>query len=418
MQLKIKKLVYGGEGLGHCDGRTVFVPYVLPDEVVRVQPVEQKKKFVRGRLIELVEASAMRSAPACAHFTACGGCHYQHIPYAEQLRYKEEILRETLRRVGRIGWDAPITTHPSPALGYRNRAQWKVRAAEGGRRMGYFRGGSTALCPVDACPVLSPRLAEALAALGARVAAGELPETLREVEVFADAGDSRLLLNASLAEFPGAPAEVAETLRRALPGIETLLLHESSRDRFELFGPGYLHYEAAGQRYRVGHLSFFQANRFLLDELIRVVASDRGGDLALDLFAGVGVFAVALTATFQQVVAVEANPAAFRDLETNLAGRAACAIHLDVKEYLQGCTEKPGLVVLDPPRGGVEAAALEGIAALGPERITYVSCDPATLARDLEALARSGYATTELHLFDMFPQTYHVETVARLERRG
>jgi len=423
MQVRIEKLVYGGEGLGHHEGSTVFVPFVLPGELVRVRAVERKKKFIRGQALEIIEPAAGRTTPPCPHFTACGGCHYQHMPYEEQLRTKAEILRETLRRLGRLEWPGDIQTHASPPLGYRNRAQWKVRplsppdgAAHPG--IGYFRAGSNALCAVDECPVLSPKLAAVLRALQQLAARGELPATLREVEAFADASDTQVLLNASQVSFDGSPAAFAERLRAAIPGTETILLHESSRDRYELFGPGHITYAVAGGAYRVGHMSFFQVNRFLIEEMVRAVTADASGGHALDLYAGVGLFGLPLAHRFERVTAVESNPAAARDLVENLKVRegAAQAVGADVEQFLRGVNEAPDLVVLDPPRAGVEAAVLDRLIALVPPRITYVSCDPSTLARDLNRLTGAGYQIAELHLFDVFPQTFHIESLVQLVR--
>ncbi len=424
MDVKIEKLVYGGEGLAHHDGATIFVPFVLPGEVVAVEPIERKKKFVRGRLQQLIAPSPERAAAPCPHFTVCGGCHYQHISYPAQLSYKVEILRETLWRIGKVQWEGPIQAHPSPPFGYRNRAQWKARPVGGRLGIGYFQASSSALCAVDECRVLSSQLEETLAALRRLGVEGHLPATLREIEAFAS-GDGEILLNASLADFTTAPATLAETLRHALPGVESILLHESSRDRMELFGPGFLHYAAAGARYRVGHLSFFQANRFLIDELAQALAADSQGRLALDLFAGVGLFTIPLARRFERVVAVESNPAAAGDLKANIesSGGVAQAVNEDVETFLRHWTEPPDWVALDPPRSGVPAGALERLAQLAPECITYVSCDPATLARDLAVLtrpdepSRATYALSELHLFDIFPQTFHIESLARLRRR-
>ena len=426
MNVKIEKLVYGGEGLGHHEGRTVFVPFVLPDEVVTVRPIDSRKKFVRGRVQQVVTPSAQRTAPACPHFAVCGGCHYQHIPYEAQLKYKAEILRETLGRIGRVNWEGPIATHPSPPFGYRNRAQWKILpVSEGaGAAIGYHQAGSSALCPVDECPILSPRLAATLAALRELLAQGKAPAMLREVEAFADAADAKILLNVSLERFDASPATLAETLRGALPGAETILLHETRHDRFELFGPGFIHYDAGGVHYRVGHLSFFQVNRFLVDELARAVSEEEPGTLALDLFAGVGLFTVPLSRRFQRVLGVESNPATARDLQANIeqSGVQAQQVNLQAESLLADWNETPELVVLDPPRAGVPAAALARLVQLAPARITYLSCDPATLARDVAALTgpvgKAGpYEIHEVHLFDVFPQTYHIESLVRLKRR-
>jgi 23S rRNA (uracil1939-C5)-methyltransferase len=418
MQLRIEKLVYGGEGLGHSDGRAVFVPFVLPGEVVRIEPLERRKKFVRGRAREILEPSALRAAPRCRHFTQCGGCHYQHIPGAQQLACKADILRETLARIGGVRWQDEIVAHASPEFGYRNRAQWKVRPQGRGAAIGYFRAGSSALCAAEECPVLSPRLSEALEAFAALLRDGRLPATPREVEVFADAADERALVNLSCAELSPAPLEMAGAVRRAMPFVESVLLYDMRTERFELDGPGFLRYLVGERSLRVGHLSFFQANRFLLGDLLECAISGAGGALALDLYSGAGFFAHQLAERFARLIAVESNEAAARDLEENLAaaGAGARVVKSDVTKFLSRWDERPDLVLLDPPRAGADAAALERLASLAPEEIRYVSCDPATLGRDLARLAAAGYAIRSLHLFDMFPQTYHIESLAILGR--
>lgn len=424
MNVKIEKLVYGGEGLAHSEGQTVFVPFVLPGEVVAVRPTERKKKFVRGQLQHIITPAAERMVAECPHFAACGGCHYQHIPYGQQLEVKQQILRETLSRLGRVKWESEIHAHASPEFGYRNRAQWKLRQLGDRSAMGYFRSSSTALLPVERCPIVSPRLEAALAVLRQLLAGGRLPGTLREVEAFVDERDEKLLLNASCTEFEGSPAALAETLRETLGDVESILLHESSRDRFELFGPGHITYRAAGAEFRVGHLSFFQVNRHLVDEMTLTVTEQATGASVLDLFAGVGLFSAPLARGCEKLAAVESNEAAVRDLQTNLApaGAKAQAVCADAERYLAGVTEPPDVVVLDPPRAGVAPAALQQLLRLGPARIVYLSCDPATLARDLGGLtgAATGspgeYQIREMHLFDVFPQTYHIETLVTLQR--
>jgi len=196
MEITIEKLIYGGEGLAHHEGSTVFVPFVLPAERVIAAAVEQKKKFVRAKAERIVEPSPERTAAPCPHFGICGGCDYQHIPYDAQLRYKAEIFRETLRRIGRVEWAGEITTHASPPWGYRNRAQWKVRPLENpaadssvdsGRAnlgIGYFRSNSTVLCAVEDCKIISPLLLKSLLSLREALAAGAMPRSLREIEAF------------------------------------------------------------------------------------------------------------------------------------------------------------------------------------------------------------------------------------------
>src|SRR5271156_5736504 len=267
MDITIEKLIYGGDGLAHHEGSTVFVPFVLPAERVSAETVEQKKKFIRARVERFLERSPERATPRCPHFGVCGGCHYQHIPYEAQLKYKAEILRETLRRIGRIEWPGEIVAHASPPWGYRNRAQWKVRPlgedGAGGMGIGYFRANSTALCAVEDCAILSPLLLKSLLALRAAAAGGMLPRELREIEAFAGANDSKLLVTATFAGFPAGAQTFADKLRATLPETESLLFHDPTRERMQLDGPGFVETEAAGLTYRVGHFSFFQVNRFL-----------------------------------------------------------------------------------------------------------------------------------------------------------
>ena len=428
MEITIEKLIYGGEGLAHHDGSTVFVPFVLPAEKVSAATVEQKKKFIRARMERLLDPSPERAAARCPHFAVCGGCDYQHIPYELQLRYKTEILRETLRRIGRVEWTGEIAAHASPPWAYRNRAQWKVRPlgedGVGGMGIGYFRANSTALCVVEDCSILSPLLLKSLLALRAAAAGGMLPRELREIEAFAGANDSKLLVTATLAGFPADAQAFADKLRATLPETESLLFHDPTRERMELDGPGYVETEAAGSTYRVGHFSFFQVNRFLADELVRtVVEGEPEGRLALDLFAGVGLFSLPLAKRFARVIAVEANPAAARDLEANTSGKVARSGRVievraaDVEQFLAKYKEKPELVLLDPPRTGLTPGTIKHLARVAPARITYISCDPPTLARDLAAFLKSGYEISAVHLFDLFPQTFHMEAVVGLRRR-
>ena len=436
MLVTIEKLIYGGEGLAHDAGSTVFVPFVLPGEKVDADAIERKKKFVRAKLDRVVEPSRERIAAPCPHFGACGGCNYQHIPYDGQLEYKIEILRETLRRLGRIDWTGAIKAHASPPWNYRNRAQWKIRPAVSGNDgeinasgdaqlgIGYFRANSTALCPVTECSILSPLLEKTLKALRVAVERGEFPKQLREIEAFVNSSDEKLLLTATFSGFPSRAAELAEKFRGIAPEIESLLFFNPTRERMELFGPGFIEYETLGVKYRVGHFSFFQVNRFLVEDLaLQVTRGDEAleqerGRLALDLFAGVGLFAIPLAKRFERVVAVESNPAAARDLENNLRGAGTIEVRAsDVEKFLERYKERPELVVLDPPRAGVEPGVIKSLLRMKPASITYVSCEPPTLARDLAALRDGGYDIADIQLFDLFPQTFHMETVVQLRRQ-
>jgi 23S rRNA (uracil1939-C5)-methyltransferase len=429
LRLSIEKLIYGGDGLAHADGNTIFVPFVLPGEEVRANTKSKKKKLVWAELLEVTSPAKEREKAKCAHYQKCGGCHYQHIPATEQLRLKKDILRETLSRLGGITWDGAILEHSADPYGYRNRAQWAVRSGMP-RALGYFLPESSVIVPIDECPVLSPRLARTFAQLQEMARSGRLPEGIQEIEAFADSADEKIALNVAFEKFPKPAADLASTFREVLPEIESLLLLDQKKNRFELTGPGYLTHETGGYKYRVSHLSFFQVNRFLIEDLLKTVTANAQGALALDLYSGVGFFTLPLTKAFQRVVSVDANLAATRDLYANaeIAGVTIVSHNEHAEEFLKKTEEKPDFVILDPPRAGLGAEAAEKLAELGAKEIVYLSCDPSTLARDLAVLTGSSrkpkeitgpsirYEITEMHLFDLFPQTFHIETLVRLRR--
>ena len=431
LQVRIEKLIYGGDGLAHADGHTIFVPFTAAGEQLTIEPLERRKKWIRGCAIEILAPSPDRVTPECPHFGICGGCHYQHISLASQLRYKTEILRETLRRIGGISWEGPIAIHESPPFGYRNRAQWAVHRDGESRKLGYFMAGTSTVCVVNVCPVLSPRLSQCLAELQALLSSGAMPGNVAEVEAFADGHDERLALNVAFESFAAPPEDLAAAIRSAVQNVESLLLLDRKKERFELLGPGYISQQAGEHRYRVSHLSFFQVNRFLIGDLLKTVLGGQPGALALDLFAGVGFFSLPLARKFARVVVVDTNLAATRDLRANaeVAEANIVSVHSPVDSFLRQFREKPDLVVLDPPRAGLGPESAKRLAVIAPYEIAYLSCDPATLARDLAVFLGGAktsahpasqrtatYAIAEMHLFDLFPQTYHIETLVRLRR--
>jgi 23S rRNA (uracil1939-C5)-methyltransferase len=429
LRLSIEKLVYGGDGLGHAEGNTVFTPFVLPGEVVRAEVKSRKKKTVWAKALEVVEPAAARVKAPCPHFGICGGCNYQHIEFAEQTRLKIGILRETLSRLGGISWAGEIAAHSAEPYGYRNRAQWAVRSGMP-RALGYFLPESSVIMPVDTCPVLSPRLAETFGLLQEMARSGKLPTGILEIEAFADSADEKIALNVAFDAYPKPAAELAEYFRAELPKIESLLLLDQKKERFELTGPGYLTHQAGGFSFRVSHLSFFQVNRFLIEELLAAVTKGAKGKLALDLYAGVGFFTLPLAKTFTKVVSVDANLAATRDLYANaeLAGVEVTTHNEHTEDFLKKPQDRPDLVVLDPPRSGLGAEAAGKLVELGAPEVIYLSCDPSTLARDLAVLTGSAkkpaeiaaagpfYEITAIDMFDLFPQTFHIETLVRLRR--
>jgi 23S rRNA (uracil1939-C5)-methyltransferase len=427
--LSIEKLLYGGDGLAHEEGSTVFVPYVLPGEQVRASVRTRKKKLIHANLEEVKQAAAARIKPRCPHFGVCGGCHYQHIEFAEQVRQKKEILRETLSRLGGVTWTGEIQEHTAEPYGYRNRAQWAFRDAMP-RAFGYFLPESARILPIDECAVLSPGLARAFGQLQELARANSLPPGILEVEAFVDSTDAKLALNVAFERFPKPAKDLSAEFKAALPGLESLLLLDQSKNRFELTGPGYLEHKAGEFTFRVSHLSFFQVNRFLIEDLMKTVLAGMKGGYALDLYAGVGFFALPLAKTFSRVVSVDANLAATRDLQVNAeaAGVQVVSNHEHTEDFLKKEQESPEFVVLDPPRSGLGAEAAARLANMGAPEIVYLSCDPSTLARDLAVLTGSErkpasevttthrYEIAKVDLFDLFPQTFHIETLVRLRR--
>jgi 23S rRNA (uracil1939-C5)-methyltransferase len=448
MLLSIEKLIYGGDGLARtlagADGRSmaVFVPFVLPGERVDVEIRHEKPGFARGSVTHLIEASPHRVEARCPYFRQCGGCHYQHIPYERQLEFKTEILRETLQRIAKIELKAELHLHASPPWNYRNRTRLQVQTAPE-FALGYFRFGSHEFLPVRECPISSPLLNRIMARL-LELRGLNCPAAVQEIELFADAADERLLAWA----FCGREAEKqdllrwAEALERDVPEITGVTFfssryrsseRESSERRPEDDPPMDLkslaqssakaiRYRTKNHEYQVSAGAFFQVNRYLIDELVSVVTGDARGDVALDLYAGVGLFSAALARNFHHIFGVEASQTSYGDLVQNVPANVK-AVGARTEDYLRSdylrsrpARKRPDLVVLDPPRTGAGKVAIRSLVELGAPRIRYVSCDPATLARDIAPLLAAGYHIEEAHLFDLFPETFHIESVMLLAR--
>lgn len=432
MLLTIDKLIYGGNGLAHLPaddkgpGKAVFLPFVLEGERVEGEITEQKPGFARARATKILEASPQRVQPDCPYFGQCGGCHYQHASYEHQLQIKSAILRETLRRVGKIDLAQEIRVHASPHWNYRNRTRLRLRTHP--FVLGYNRFGSSELLAIEQCPISSPLINRAIAALWDLGRAGQASPEVSEIEFFANAEDTQLLVELTVEEKgwrQGRKSDLLQfvrALRAALPQvIGGALFHQNSQGLLqredipaelqETCGADHLLYSTSAANYQVSAGSFFQTNRFLTDKLVELVTEGRSGDYALDLYAGTGLFSVALAKKFREVGAVESSLFSFHDLRHNCPANVRCFQEL-VEDFLAG-TERD-LAVVDPPRAGLGEKVAGLLAASGTPRITYVSCDPATLARDLTVLMGAGYRIEEAHLVDLFPQTFHIESVLHL----
>ncbi len=410
----IEKWVYGGEGLARISAdqepshrtatdseresepksrsHVVLAPFVLPGETVRVRPGPK----VHAELLEVLTPSADRIEPYCPLFTDCGGCHYQHAPYEFQLARKVEILQEQLQRVGKIEFDGEIGILSGEPFGYRNRAQFHIDFSEGKGRIGYRAARSHRLVPVDAdCPVSSPGLNAALAKMREKLDEPEFPRFLQALEIFTNETDVQINVLES-------DRKIA---RRFYDWCESVVA---------------LDYETRHGMFRVSPKAFFQVNRFLVEPLVEAVVADHRGGSALDLYAGVGLFAVPLGRRFEKVMAVESSRAAALDLEGN-AIRAQVPVNMKTaraEQYLAELTKTPDLIVADPPRAGLGQGVVADLQRLGPAKLVIVSCDPATLARDLATLVSGDtpYKIDSMTMVDLFPQTFHMETVVHLSR--
>lgn len=416
--VQIEKPIYGGSFLTHLEGRAVFVPLVLPGEQARVRVMEEKRSYATAEADEIISCAPERIPAACPYFGPCGGCQYQHADYSAQLRFKQAILRETLER-GRVHTPDEIEILSGVPWSYRNRIRL---AFDPHGNPGYRGRRSHHVIPSAQCPIAAPLPVKAAAEFAqlVRVLAPAFHPT--ELALFCNREETSLIARV-FSEKPGTLDldGLARALWDRIPALTGLELvidgragkvpHPVSR-----WGESSLSYRAAGFDYRVDHGAFFQVNRWLVELLVERVIANRKGSVAWDLFAGVGLFARRLAAVFERVVAVESAPSATGALAQNLSGASASTVTSTTLEFLRRSRkgEPPDLIVVDPPRTGLGSETTSLLAELAAPSVTYVSCDPATLARDLHALLAVGYAIERLTLADLFPQTFHIEAIVDL----
>jgi 23S rRNA (uracil1939-C5)-methyltransferase len=412
LEVRVERILPGGVGMAHAEGQTLLVSLSAPGDLVRVRVDSVRGRLAFAAVAEVLQPSPRRVEPPCPYFGRCGGCDFQQLSYEAQLEAKAEIIRDCLRRVARTEPPGEITVVPSPEVWrYRSRARWQHDPRR--RLLGYYERGSHRVCDVADCPVAAPPVNERLKRLRDLMGEGRLPHAS---EFEAVAGDGGVALDPRVE-----PGDGLEQSRRV-----------------------------GGETYRFDAGCFFQINHTLLDALVAeglrgvghgsgegvdgavnakggtvdagIEMVDAGGGTALDLYSGVGLFTLPLARTFGRVVAVEGNPASADYARRNLADASLTNARVEtsaVADWLAANAERLGsadFILLDPPRAGAEPETVAAIIRLRPRHISYVSCDPATLARDLRALLDAGYRLDSLRAFDMFPQTHHVETVVHLFR--
>jgi 23S rRNA (uracil1939-C5)-methyltransferase len=399
-ELTLDNAAYGGESIGRLsDGRAVFVPFSIPGETIRIRITEDKKKYARGELLEVLDPSPFRVAPRCRHFGVCGGCHYQHIAYEQQLVIKRKILKDQLERIGKLT-NPPIEDMiASPNIyNYRNHVQFHV---SGGRKPGFFRADKKGIVEISEChlpeellnkiwPLLEVEPQTGISTLGLRLGMDDdILLTLESSNVFD-----------------------AEFNVEALP---VSVVHISPQEVQVLAGSAYTVMQVKGRNFQVSAGSFFQVNLPQAEKMVAIIEEviPEGCGTILELYAGVGLFSAFIANRVNKFVAVESSPQASEDFVENLD-------EFDNVELFQGAVEEilphldiqPEIVLMDPPRAGVEKNVLEKIIATSPDQVVYISCDPATLARDARRLVQGGYRPVKFIPIDLFSQTYHIETLS------
>jgi 23S rRNA (uracil1939-C5)-methyltransferase len=401
--LELTQMAYNGFSIGRHEGKVIFVPYAMPGERVEVKVIEERMHWAKAELVRVLDESPNRVEPRCEHFGpgGCGGCHWQHIEYGAQLEFKTQIVMEQIRRLGGI-LEAEVKPGRSVSApwGYRNHA----RLHGDDKGWGFVKADKSGILPIKTCPVLHDKLA------------GLLPVP------FPPAPDNSLVLRAGIRT--GERMMVLETksgftLKHPLPEDTSLVLSPKKRKPKVLAGKDFFHEEVAGRSFRISARSFFQVNTEGAEGLVRLVGKcgqPEADKHVVDLYSGVGLFLLSLkTDDMKTAAAVESDPSAFSDLRANCGDETEGRVQLvqkTVRSALGDVIKSADVVICDPPRRGCGRDVIKKILRLKPARLVYVSCDPATLARDARYLTRGGYRLREVRPVDLFPQTYHIETVS------
>ncbi len=401
IEVTIQLLAYGGDGMGRlADGRAVFIPFTLPGERVLARLVEEKRGHARAELVEVLQAAPQRIAPRCAHFGVCGGCHYQHMSYDAQLAFKTGILRDQMERIGGIK-DAPLlpAVGSPKAFNYRNHVQFHL-SPEG--KLGFLAARQNQVVATRECHLPEAALNEVWPLLDLEPVPGVERVGLRlgrddEVQLILE-GREPEALEFSVEELDISAVQLGPGGAMVLAGSETLPM------------------EVLGRPFQVSAGSFFQVNTAMAEAMVQHLLEHlpvSAGDTVLDIYSGVGLFSAFFAERAGRIVAVEVEPSACQDYVVNLDEFDNVELYEAPTEIALGSMDfHPQVAIVDPPRAGLEGAALEALLRQQPQRLAYVSCDPATLARDARRLTAGGYRLAQITPFDLFPQTYHIESIS------
>lgn len=437
LELQVDRLVQGGDGLAELDGKKVFVRYAAPQERVRARIVVNKRDYAIAEIEEILEPSPLRVSAPCSLYGRCGGCQLQHITYQGQLVVKKLSVNEALQRIGKVFVPVRHVTREAEPWRYRNKTQYPVGRCGDGLTVGFYQRGSHELLDVPQCrlhPEEFDRLREAVRAIlktGGEQGYDEATHegNIRHLVFRQSSGDAHLLvvvvtrtpdLSSRAVQLIAEEPNVVGVVQSVVPNRTNRIMGALNR---VLAGRGHLYQTVLDKTFRVSASSFFQVNATQAEELCRKVlkhVAPTGDETVIDLYSGVGMISLVIAPFVQQVTGIEVDQTAVEDALANAQSQAARNVDFicgDADQAL-GRLAYADVVILDPPRKGCPSQTLSRIAGLRPRRIVYVSCNPATLARDLAALEQLGYATHEVEPVDMFPQTSHVEVIARLGPLG
>jgi 23S rRNA (uracil1939-C5)-methyltransferase len=409
IQLSLTTQTYGGQAIGRHDGKAVFVPFALPGEIVRTRIVEERKNFSRAELLEVIKPSPQRIAPKCVHYTQCGGCHYQHLPYADQLTAKTEILRDQLTRIGKIENPPVRTIVASPnEWNYRNNIQFHL---DENAKLGFISAlddPARPEPPLNVIAISECHLPEAV--LNSLWPTLEFEPGAPLDRISLRAGDGLMLILES--DTPEAPEMELES--------DISVVHMVEDDSVVLAGDDYIVIEVLGRPFKVSAASFFQINTAMaakmVEHLLEALPVTSKSTL-LDIYCGVGLFSAFFAPKVKKVIGIEAAPSSCDDFGINLDEFDNVDLYeAFAEEVLPELKEYAEFVIVDPPRAGLDRTVIDALVALKPETIAYISCDPATLARDAARLIAGGFKLKQVTPFDLFPQTYHIESISIFEK--